>query len=129
MAEKRKAAINNKLLEVLDQIVEGRAEDALKWLDEIANGKPTLGKDGKAQLDSQGNPLMQTKGNPVLAFELWQSMLEYRVPKLARTEVTGNVRVQRAEELTDDELADIVRGRRSRATEAPSSKEKPHGVH
>ena len=36
-----------------------------------------------------GDPENDIKPNPGKAFELFQSIVEYHVPKLARTEVTG----------------------------------------
>jgi len=53
--------------------VDGNAWRLEGWLDSIANGDPEL----------------DLKPNPVKAFELFQSVVEYHVPKLARTEVTG----------------------------------------
>jgi hypothetical protein len=43
------------------------------WLDQVANGVPDH----------------DIKPNPAKAFELFQSVVEYHVPKLARTEITG----------------------------------------
>jgi hypothetical protein len=53
--------------------VDGNAHRLTGWLDQVANGDPE-------------NDL---KPNPVKAFEMFQSVVEYHVPKLARTEVTG----------------------------------------
>jgi hypothetical protein len=36
-----------------------------------------------------GVPEHDIKPNPAKAFELFQSVVEYHVPKLARTEITG----------------------------------------
>jgi hypothetical protein len=51
------------------------------------------------------------KPNPARAFELFQSVVEYHVPKLARTEVVGDgggpVKIIAAN-LTDDQLAAIA---------------------
>jgi hypothetical protein len=38
---------------------------------------------------AEGDPLHDVKPNPAKAFELFQSVIEYHVPKLARTELTG----------------------------------------
>lgn len=38
---------------------------------------------------AEGDPANDVKPNPVKAFELFQSVIEYHVPKLNRTEVTG----------------------------------------
>ena len=53
--------------------VDGNAHRLTGWLDEVANGDVTH----------------DTKPNPAKAFELFQSVVEYHIPKLARTEVTG----------------------------------------
>jgi hypothetical protein len=53
--------------------VDGNAHRLSDWLNEVANG----------------NPQNDIKPNPAKAFELFQSVVEYHVPKLARTEVTG----------------------------------------
>ena len=38
---------------------------------------------------AQGDPKHDIKPNPAKAFEMFQSVVEYHVPKLARTELTG----------------------------------------
>lgn len=38
---------------------------------------------------AEGDPEHDVKPNPAKAFELFQSVVEYHVPKLARTEHTG----------------------------------------
>lgn len=38
---------------------------------------------------ADGDPEHDVKPNPAKAFELFQSVVEYHVPKLARTEITG----------------------------------------
>lgn len=38
---------------------------------------------------ADGDPENDIKPNPAKAFELFQSVVEYHVPKLARTEITG----------------------------------------
>lgn len=53
--------------------VENNADRLTRWLDEVAEGLPEH----------------DIKPNPAKAFELFQSVIEYHVPKLARTELTG----------------------------------------
>lgn len=53
--------------------VDKNAHKLDKWLDVIA----------------KGNEAADIKPNPARAFELLMSVVEYHVPKLARTEVTG----------------------------------------
>ena len=73
----RKAGIPNKTTaqarEAIALFVDGNAHRLAEWLDEVANGIPDEG----------------IKPNPAKAFELFQSVVEYHVPKLARTEITG----------------------------------------
>lgn len=52
--------------EAIARFVDGNAERVQGWLDEIA----------------------ETKG-PLVAFQCYSDMIEYHVPKLSRTEVTG----------------------------------------
>lgn len=53
--------------------VEGNAHRLTGWLDQVANGVPEA----------------DIKPNPEKAFQMFQSVVEYHVPKLARTELTG----------------------------------------
>ena len=59
--------------EAIAMFVDTNAHRLTEWLDTVANG----------------NPENDIKPNPAKAFELFQSVVEYHVPKLARTEVTG----------------------------------------
>jgi hypothetical protein len=71
----RKKGIPNKATaqarEAIALFVDGNAHRLTEWLDQVANGYE------------------DTKPNPAKAFELFQSVVEYHVPKLARTELTG----------------------------------------
>jgi len=73
----RKAGIPNKTTaqarEAIALFVDGNAHRLAEWLDKVADGIPD----------------QDIKPNPAKAFELFQSVVEYHVPKLARTEVTG----------------------------------------
>ena len=59
--------------EAIALFVDGNAHRLTEWLDTVA----------------YGDPEHDIKPNPAKAFELFQSVVEYHVPKLARTEVTG----------------------------------------
>jgi len=59
--------------EAIALFVDGNAHRLAEWLDAVANGVPKE----------------NIKPNPAKAFELFQSVVEYHVPKLARTEITG----------------------------------------
>lgn len=52
------------------------------WLDAIADGL-------KGPPDEEGNETYLIEPDPQKAFELFQSVIEYHVPKLARTELTA----------------------------------------
>jgi hypothetical protein len=59
--------------EAIAMFVDGNAHRLGEWLDAVANG----------DVDNDIKP------NPAKAFEMFQSVVEYHVPKLARTELTG----------------------------------------
>ncbi len=48
-----------------------------------------LDKDGNQVYDGQGNMVYEIRPNPEKAFNLFQSVVEYHVPKLARSEISG----------------------------------------
>jgi len=54
--------------------VDKNAHKLTEWLDLVANGDPES----------------DLKPNPAKAFELFQSVVEYHVPKLARQEIAGD---------------------------------------
>lgn len=53
--------------------VDGNAHRMVEWLDAVA----------------QGDPANDIKPDPGKAFDLFQKVIEYHVPKLARSEITG----------------------------------------
>jgi hypothetical protein len=59
--------------------VDGNAHRLTGWLDDVANGVK----------DDEGNYV--TPPNPAKAFDMFQSVVEYHIPKLARTELDANV--------------------------------------
>ena len=73
---RKKGAVNKATADARAAIaafVDGNAHRLTEWLDVVANGDPEN----------------DIKPNPAKAFEMFQSVVEYHVPKLARTEVTG----------------------------------------
>ena len=68
--------------QAIASFVDGNAHRLTEWLDAVANGDPEN----------------DVKPNPAKAFELFQSVVEYHIPKLARVDsnvnVTGQVIVQ-----------------------------------
>lgn len=69
--------------EAIARFVDANASRLQEWLDAVAGGVRELGDDGAPTGKHVVSP------NPQRAFELFQSVIEYHVPKLARTEVTG----------------------------------------
>lgn len=70
--------------EAIGRFVDSNAHRLQKWLDDIAEGLP--------ELDKAGEPVpgkFLKEPNPRMAFDMFQSVVEYHVPKLARTEHTG----------------------------------------
>ncbi|MGL6124820.1 MAG: hypothetical protein ACRC1W_17905 [Shewanella sp.] len=73
----RPAGVPNKATmkarEAIAAFVDDNAYRLSLWLDEVASG----------------NPELDVKPNPAKAFELFQSVIQYHIPKLANTELTG----------------------------------------
>ena len=63
--------------------VNGNAHRLSEWLDQVAAGV-------KAQDPETGEEKFVVAPNPAKAFDMFQSVVEYHVPKLARTEVVGD---------------------------------------
>ena len=70
--------------EAIASFVDGNAHRLTEWLDQVASGTP--------KLDEEGNPTGEyaVLPNPAKAFDMFQSVVEYHIPKLARTEHTGD---------------------------------------
>ena len=68
--------------EAIAAFVDGNAHRLEEWLEAVAEGivEPATG-------DKPAKVLVAP--NPARAFELFQSVVEYHIPKLARTELTG----------------------------------------
>jgi hypothetical protein len=71
------------------EFVDGNAHRLQDWLDRVANGVQRLDAEGNPMFDDEGNPQWLVPPNPEKAFNLFQSVVEYHVPKLARSEMTG----------------------------------------
>lgn len=67
--------------EAIGRFVDGNAHRLQEWLDQIAIGI-AKNKDGQEVFLKDGP-------NPEKAFNLFQSVIEYHVPKLARSELVG----------------------------------------
>jgi hypothetical protein len=66
--------------EAIAAFVDGNAHRLVGWLDDVANGVPAKDKPGEYLVAPQ----------PEKAFAMFQSVVEYHVPKLARQELVGN---------------------------------------
>jgi hypothetical protein len=71
--------------QAIASFVDGNAHRLTEWLDQVANGVKVIEMEGDAQVEKYVVP-----PNPAKAFDMFQSVVEYHVPKLARMEVTGN---------------------------------------
>jgi len=81
----RPAGIPNKATaaarEAIGLFVDNNAHRLQEWLDKIAEGVP--------EIDAEGNVIdYKIPPNPEKAFQLFQSVVEYHVPKLGRTDTT-----------------------------------------
>jgi hypothetical protein len=63
----------NEARQAIAAFVDGNAHRLTEWLDAVA----------------YGDPEKDIKPNPAKAFELFQSVVEYHVPKLSRAEISG----------------------------------------
>ena len=66
--------------------VDGNAHRLTEWLDRVADGVKVV------EQDDEGNPVEKyvVPPNPAKAFDMFQSVVEYHIPKLARQEVVGD---------------------------------------
>jgi len=69
--------------QAIAQFVDGNAHRLTEWLDQVAAGV-------KAVDPETGDEKYVVAPNPAKAFDMFQSVVEYHVPKLARTEVVGD---------------------------------------
>lgn len=72
--------------QAIGAFVDGNAHRLTEWLDRVADGVKVI------EQDDEGNPVEKyiVPPNPAKAFDMFQSVVEYHVPKLARTELTGD---------------------------------------
>jgi hypothetical protein len=69
--------------QAIASFVDGNAHRLTGWLDQVAQGV-------KTEDPETGEEKYIVTPNPAKAFDMFQSVVEYHIPKLARTEVTGN---------------------------------------
>jgi hypothetical protein len=76
--------------EAIARFVDGNASKMEEWLQSVAYGIQATDKEGNPKYSSDGNPVYVVPPNPEKAFGMLQAVMEYHVPKLARTEVVGD---------------------------------------
>lgn len=69
--------------QAIAHFVDGNAHRLTEWLDAVAQGVKTVDKE-------TGEEKYVVAPNPAKAFDMFQSVVEYHVPKLARMEVAGD---------------------------------------
>lgn len=72
--------------EAIAQFVDGNAHRLTEWLDRVADGV----KGTEVTKDGEPVEVFVVPPNPAKAFDMFQSVVEYHIPKLARTEVAGD---------------------------------------
>jgi hypothetical protein len=72
--------------QAIASFVDGNAYRLTEWLDAVANGVKVL------EPVEDGDPIERyiVPPNPAKAFDMFQSVVEYHIPKLARTEHVGD---------------------------------------
>jgi hypothetical protein len=75
--------------EAIAAFVDDNADRMQEWLDAVANGVPRCDAEGNQRYDDDGEPLWLVPPNPEKAYNMLRDVVEYHVPKLARSEMTG----------------------------------------
>jgi hypothetical protein len=75
--------------EAIAKFVDGNAPAMQGWLESVAMGIQATDKEGKLKFSTEGNPVFIVPPNPEKAFGMLQSVMEYHLPKLARSEHTS----------------------------------------
>jgi len=76
----------NDARQAIASFVDGNAHRLTEWLDQVANGVKVV------ELTDDGEPMEKyvVPPNPAKAFDMFQSVVEYHIPKLARMEHSGS---------------------------------------
>jgi hypothetical protein len=69
--------------QAIASFVDGNAHRLTEWLDRVAEGI-------KTEDTETGEEKYIVAPNPAKAFDMFQSVVEYHIPKLARTEISGS---------------------------------------
>ena len=75
----------NEARQAIASFVDGNAHRLTEWLDQVANGVKVIEMDGDEAVEKYVVP-----PNPAKAFDMFQSVVEYHIPKLARMEHSGS---------------------------------------
>lgn len=76
--------------EAIAAFVDGNAHQLQDWLNDVAKGVPRRNAKGEILYDDEGNVRWIITPSPEKAFTLFQTVIEYHVPKLARQEIAGD---------------------------------------
>jgi hypothetical protein len=76
--------------EAIAKFVDGNAPAMQGWLESVAYGIQAQDKEGNPKFSTDGNPVFIVPPNPEKAFGMLQSVMEYHLPKLARSEHIGD---------------------------------------
>ena len=100
-AGRRKGSANKAttaVREAIARVLESNAENFGRWLASVADGEKeaSTDRDGKPVMRKNGEPEFTwlRKPDPGLAVKLAMDMAEYHIPKLARTEINGEIGVR-----------------------------------
>ena len=72
--------------QAIASFVDGNAHRLTEWLDQVAEGVKAV----EVTKDGEAVEVFVVPPNPAKAFDLFQSVVEYHIPKLARMEVAGD---------------------------------------
>ena len=75
--------VTNEARQAIASFVDGNAHRLTEWLDRVAEG--VVVEDPET-----GEEKYIVAPNPAKAFDMFQSVVEYHIPKLARTEISGS---------------------------------------
>jgi len=75
----------NEARQAIASFVDGNAHRLTEWLDQVANGVKVVEMEGDEAVEKYVVP-----PNPAKAFDMFQSVVEYHIPKLARMEHSGS---------------------------------------
>ncbi len=73
----------------IGMFVDANSHRLQQWLDMVANGIVLMDDKGEPILSKTGAIQYAVEPDPGKAFDLFQKVIEYHVPKLNRSEVTG----------------------------------------